>query len=90
MPTREGRGILIALLVPLILAALLYAVTPIRAAVVAKVVSKAEAVVLDTLSIGSFAATMAWLKFRKLVIDRLIPCSTRGSPVQHGGHRHHV
>ena len=27
----------------------------------------------DTLGIGSFAPTMAWFKFRKLVPDRLIP-----------------
>ena len=27
----------------------------------------------DTLGIGSFAPTTAWLKFRKLVPDRLIP-----------------
>ena len=27
----------------------------------------------DTLGIGSFAPTAAWLKFRKLVPDRLIP-----------------
>jgi hypothetical protein len=27
----------------------------------------------DTLGIGSFAPTTAWLKFRKLVLDRLIP-----------------
>ncbi len=40
----------------------------------------AEAVLLgavtnffDTLGIGSFAPTMAWMKFRKLVPDRLIP-----------------
>jgi len=29
----------------------------------------------DTLGIGSFAPTMAWLKFRRLVPDRLIPCT---------------
>lgn len=45
-------------------------------------VPKGEAVVLgavtnffDTLGIGSFAPTMAWLKFRKLTPDRLIPCT---------------
>ena len=27
----------------------------------------------DTLGIGSFAPTTAWIKFRKLVPDRLIP-----------------
>ena len=30
---------------------------------------------LDTLGIGSFAPTMAWLKLRNLVEDRLIPCT---------------
>lgn len=29
----------------------------------------------DTLGIGSFAPTMAWLKFRRLVGDRLMPCT---------------
>jgi len=29
----------------------------------------------DTLGIGSFAPTMAWLKLRNLVPDRLIPCT---------------
>ena len=29
----------------------------------------------DTLGIGSFAPTMAWFKLRKLVSDRLIPCT---------------
>ena len=29
----------------------------------------------DTLGIGSFAPTMAWFKFRKLVPDRLIPAT---------------
>ena len=29
----------------------------------------------DTLGIGSFAPTMAWFKLRKLVPDRLIPCT---------------
>jgi uncharacterized membrane protein YfcA len=73
---------LIALLVPLVLASLLYAVTLIRAAVAARSLPNPEAVALgaitsffDTLGIGSFAPTMAWLKFRRLVSDRLIPCT---------------
>jgi len=73
---------LIALLIPLVLACLLYAVTLIRAALAARTVPNLEAMVLgavtnffDTLGIGSFAPTMAWLKFRKLVTDRLIPCT---------------
>ena len=52
----------------------------IRATVIARAVPRAEAVILslivnffDTLGIGSFAPTTAWLKFRKLVPDRLIP-----------------
>jgi uncharacterized membrane protein YfcA len=73
--------VLIALLVPLTLAMLVYA------AALAKEVAasssfgmRAEAVLVgavtnffDTLGIGSFAPTMAWFKFRSLVPDRLIP-----------------
>ena len=73
---------LIALLVPLCLAILFYAVVLIRSAVAERVVPSGEAAVLgaitnffDTLGIGSFAPTMAWLKFRRLVPDRLIPCT---------------
>lgn len=70
---------LIALLVPLTLAIAFYAVVLIRSAFAQRIVPSGEAVVLgaitnffDTLGIGSFAPTMAWLKFRKLVPDRLI------------------
>ena len=73
---------LIALLVPLALAIAVYAVVLGRAVISKRIVPKGEAVVLgaitnffDTLGIGSFAPTMAWLKFRKLVSDRLIPCT---------------
>jgi uncharacterized membrane protein YfcA len=73
---------LIALLVPLCLAIIFYAVVLIRSAIAKRVVPSGEAVVLgaitnffDTLGIGSFAPTMAWLKFRRLVNDRLIPCT---------------
>jgi uncharacterized membrane protein YfcA len=73
---------LIALLIPLGLAALWYLVILIRAAIAQGAIPKVEAVVLgaitnffDTLGIGSFAPTMAWFKFRKLVPDRLIPCT---------------
>jgi uncharacterized membrane protein YfcA len=52
----------------------------LRAAVARQAVPRAEAYVLgavtnffDTLGIGSFAPTMAWLKFRRLVPDKLIP-----------------
>jgi hypothetical protein len=73
---------LIALLIPLGLATLFYAVAFVRAAIRRSAVPTLEGVVLgaitnffDTLGIGSFAPTMAWFKFRKLVPDRLIPCT---------------
>ena len=71
---------LIALLIPLSLAILLFSFVLVRAAVVQRVVPKFEAVVLglivnffDTLGIGSFATTTAWMKFRRLVPDRILP-----------------
>jgi uncharacterized membrane protein YfcA len=71
---------LIALLVPLVLATLLFAIILIRSALERRAVPNVEAMVVgaivsffDTLGIGSFAPTAAWLKFRKLVPDRLIP-----------------
>jgi uncharacterized membrane protein YfcA len=71
---------LVALLVPLGLAILLFAVVLARAAIAERSTPKPEAVVLgavvsffDTLGIGSFAPATAWLKFRKMVPDRLIP-----------------
>ena len=71
---------LIALLVPLGLAILAYAVVLTRAAIAERVRPDAEALglgavvnFLDTLGIGSFAPTAAWFKFRKMVPDRLIP-----------------
>ncbi|WP_395623977.1 TSUP family transporter [Sphingomonas daechungensis] len=73
---------LIALLIPLCLGALVYSVMLIRVAVANRIVPKGEAVILgavtnffDTLGIGSFAPSMAWFKFRKLVPDRLLPCT---------------
>ena len=73
---------LIALLVPLALASLLFTVVLFRAAIAKKVLPTAEGMMLgavtnffDTLGIGSFAPTMAWFKFRKLVPDRLIPAT---------------
>ena len=73
---------LIALLVPLALAIIVYAVVLLRLVVARRIRPKGEAIVLgaitnffDTLGIGSFAPTMAWLKFRKMVPDRLIPCT---------------
>src|ERR1051326_1822687 len=71
---------LIALLVPLALAILGFTVIVLRAAIARRAWPSFEAIVLggitnffDTLGIGSFAPTTAWLKFRKLVRDRLIP-----------------
>ncbi len=71
---------LIALLVPLALAILVYAFVLVRAAIARKAVPNREALLIgaivnffDTLGIGSFAPTAAWLKFRGLVPDRLIP-----------------
>ena len=71
---------LIALLVPLGLAILLFAFVLIRAAITERAVPRSEAVLLgaivsffDTLGIGSFAPTAAWFKFRRLVPDKLIP-----------------
>ena len=71
---------LIALLVPLTLASIAFAFILLRAAFARRAVPTRESIVLgavtnffDTLGIGSFAPTMAWFKFRKLVPDRLIP-----------------
>lgn len=71
---------LVALLVPLCLAILFFVMILARAAVAERAVPNPEAVVLgaivsffDTLGIGSFAPTTAWMKFRRLVPDRLIP-----------------
>lgn len=71
---------LVALLIPLGLAILFFAYFLARAAIAERAKPQLEAVILgavvsffDTLGIGSFAPTTAWLKFRKLVPDRLIP-----------------
>jgi len=80
----SGRGVdtdmLIALLVPIVLATLVFSVVLVKAAVARRAWPTVESLVLgavvnffDTLGIGSFAPTTAWLKFRKLVPDRLIP-----------------
>src|SRR6476646_614997 len=70
---------LIALLIPIGLAVLLFGFVLVRSAISQGVAPKLEAIAVgaivnffDTLGIGSFAPT-AWLKFRKLVPDRLIP-----------------
>jgi uncharacterized membrane protein YfcA len=71
---------LLALLIPIVLAALVFSLVLIRAAIAQRAAPNPEAVLLgavvsffDTLGIGSFAPTTAWMKFRKLVPDRLIP-----------------
>jgi uncharacterized membrane protein YfcA len=74
---------LTALLVPLALAALITLYALLRSAARRGMLAPhPEAIVIgavtnffDTLGIGSFAPTMAWFKFRKLVPDRLIPCT---------------
>ena len=73
---------LIALLIPVCLAATFYAAILARAAVSRRAFPSGEAAILgavtnffDTLGIGSFAPTMAWFKFRHMVEDRLIPCT---------------
>ena len=71
---------LVALLVPLGLAIVFFTLILARAAIREHAAPRLEAVVLgavvsffDTLGIGSFAPTTAWMKFRRLVPDRLIP-----------------
>jgi len=71
---------LMAILVPVVLAMAAYVAILLRAVVQRKAVPTLEAIGLgavvnffDTLGIGSFATTTAWLRFRKLVPDRLIP-----------------
>lgn len=71
---------LIILLLAMALAVLAYAVALARVVFAHRVRPNLEAMGLgavvnffDTLGIGSFAPTTAWLKFRRLVPDRLIP-----------------
>jgi uncharacterized membrane protein YfcA len=71
---------LIALLIILGMAVLVYGFALARAALAKRVAPGGEALVLgaavnflDTLGIGSFAPTTAWFKFRHMVPDRLIP-----------------
>ena len=71
---------LIALLIPLALAILVYALVLARTAIAARATPKVEALLLgavvnffDTFGISSFAQTTAWMKFRRMVPDRLIP-----------------
>jgi uncharacterized membrane protein YfcA len=71
---------LIALLVPIVLATLLFVAVLAKAAIRKHATPTLETIGLgavvsffDTLGIGCFAPTTAWLKFRRLVPDRLIP-----------------
>jgi len=73
-------SMLVALLVPIVLATLVFIVVLGKAAIAARARPSLETLGLgtvvsffDTLGIGSFAPTTAWLKFRKLTPDRLIP-----------------
>src|SRR5678815_3978148 len=73
-------SMLYALVVPIVLATLVFTVVLGRAAIVRRAWPSVESMVVgaivnffDTLGIGSFAPTTAWLKFRRLVPDRLIP-----------------
>ena len=71
---------LIALLVPIILSTLVFTIILVKAAIAKRAAPTPETLGLgavvcffDTLGIGSFAPTTAWLKFRRLTPDRLIP-----------------
>jgi len=72
---------LVTMIVAVSAAAAFYLVTLLRSAKVrGQLTASAETMILgavtnffDTLGIGSFAPTMAWFKFRRLVPDRLIP-----------------
>jgi len=71
---------LIALLVPIVLATLTFAAVLLKSAIVKRAKPTWESIGLgavvsffDTLGIGCFAPSTAWFKFRKLVPDRLIP-----------------
>src|SRR5579864_7270952 len=77
---QTGGAMLLALLVPLGIAILFFAFFLARAAIAERATPGLESILLgaivsffDTLGIGSFAPTTAWLKFRKLAPDRLIP-----------------
>ena len=71
---------LIALLVPIALATIVFTFVLLRAAIEQRATPTLEGVILgaitnffDTLGIGSFAPTTAWFKFRRLVPDRILP-----------------
>ena len=71
---------LIALLVPIVLSTLVFLIVLVKAAIAKHAAPTFETMGLgavvcffDTLGIGSFAPTTAWLKFRQMTPDRLIP-----------------
>jgi len=71
---------LIALLVPIVLATLIFTIVLIKTALAKRAWPTLETIGLgavvsffDTLGIGCFAPSTAWLKFRHLVPDRMIP-----------------
>ena len=71
---------LLAILIPVALAMAAYVAILLRAVIRHKAVPSLEAIGLgavvnffDTFGISSFAQTTAWMKFRKMVPDRLIP-----------------
>ncbi len=71
---------LVSLLVAICLATIAFSAVLLRTALARRAGPSAEATLIgavvcffDTLGIGSFAPTTAWLKFRRLVPDRLIP-----------------
>jgi len=73
-------SMLIALLVPIILATIVFTAVLLKTAIAGRAWPTLETLGLgaivnffDTLGIGSFAPTTAWLKFRNLTPDRLIP-----------------
>ena len=72
--------LLIALLIPLGMAILVYLTVLARTVIAARAAPMPEAMLagavvnfFDTFGISSFAQTTAWMKFRKMVPDRLIP-----------------
>jgi len=71
---------LIALLVPIILATAMFTLVLVKSVIATRSKPTLETIGLgavvsffDTLGIGCFAPTTAWFKFRRLVSDRLIP-----------------
>src|SRR6185312_15216722 len=71
---------LTALLVPIVLATLMFTIVLVKSAIATRSKPTLETIGLgavvsffDTLGIGCFAPTTAWFKFRRLVPDRLIP-----------------